>query len=190
MGAVPRRMARTARTRRTGHGSGLGLLHRHFRLPARAHPLDPCRSRAVRRGNAAAAAITSITTTSASQCWRRWQRCGLRGTERQRRHPMAAVAFGSANAIIVDELALLLDLEDVYWATDGRESVDAAVGLIAAGGTTRCRYTSSGRMHGGRCSQLRLIFHAYDRHPHTIADFRHRRPPRRIRNGWPGFRRR
>ncbi len=60
---------------------------------------------------------------------------GLRGTERQRRHPAAAVAFGSANAMIVDELALLLDLEDVYWAADGRESVDAAVGLIAAGAT-------------------------------------------------------
>jgi hypothetical protein len=60
---------------------------------------------------------------------------GLRGTEKQRRHPAAAIAFGSANAMIVDELALLLDLKDVYWATEGRESVDAAVGLIAAGGT-------------------------------------------------------
>jgi hypothetical protein len=60
---------------------------------------------------------------------------GLRGTERQRRHPAAAVAFGAANAMIVDELALLLDLEDVYWAADGRESVDAAVGLIATGAT-------------------------------------------------------
>src|SRR6201997_3110726 len=60
---------------------------------------------------------------------------GLRGTERQRRHPAAAIAFGAANAMIVDELALLLDLEDVYWATEGRESVDAAIGIIAAGGT-------------------------------------------------------
>lgn len=60
---------------------------------------------------------------------------GLRGSDRQRRHPVAAVAFGAANAMIVDELALLLDLEDVYWKADGRESVDAAVGLIAAGAT-------------------------------------------------------
>ena len=60
---------------------------------------------------------------------------GLRGTERRRRHPAAAIAFGSANALIVDELALLLDLKDVYWATDGRQSVDAAIGIIAAGGT-------------------------------------------------------
>jgi hypothetical protein len=60
---------------------------------------------------------------------------GLRGTETQRHHPAAAVAFGAANALIVDELALLLDLEDVYWAADGRESVDVAVGLIATGAT-------------------------------------------------------
>ena len=62
---------------------------------------------------------------------------GLRGTEKQRRHPAAAIAFGSANALIVDELALLLDLKDVYWAADGRESVDVAVGLIATGATVR-----------------------------------------------------
>lgn len=60
---------------------------------------------------------------------------GLRGTEKQRRHPAAAVAFGSANALIVDELALLLDLKDVYWATEGRESVDVAIGVIATGAT-------------------------------------------------------
>jgi hypothetical protein len=60
---------------------------------------------------------------------------GLRGTEEQRRHPVAAVAFGSANALIVDELALLLDIEDVYWKADGRESVDVAVGFVAAGAT-------------------------------------------------------
>jgi hypothetical protein len=60
---------------------------------------------------------------------------GLRGSERQRRHPTAAIAYGAANAMIVDELALLLDLRDVYWANEGRESVDAAIGIIAAGGT-------------------------------------------------------
>jgi hypothetical protein len=60
---------------------------------------------------------------------------GLRGTEAQRRHPAAAVAYGAANAMIVDELALLLDLKDVYWASDGRKSVDVAVGVIATGAT-------------------------------------------------------
>ena len=60
---------------------------------------------------------------------------GLRGSEKQRRHPAAAVAYGAANAMIVDELALLLDLKDVYWASDGRKSVDVAVGVIATGAT-------------------------------------------------------
>jgi len=58
----------------------------------------------------------------------------LRGDERHRRHPMTATAYGSGTALIVDELALLIDLEDVYWSNDGRRSVDAAVGLIALGG--------------------------------------------------------
>jgi hypothetical protein len=35
------------------------------------------------------------------------------------------VSFGSGAALIVDELGLLLDLEDVYCAKQGRASVDA-----------------------------------------------------------------
>jgi hypothetical protein len=58
----------------------------------------------------------------------------LRGAERHRRHPVTATAYGAANALIVDELMLLLDLRDVYWAKDGRTSVDTAVGLIGLGG--------------------------------------------------------
>jgi hypothetical protein len=60
---------------------------------------------------------------------------GLRGSEKHRRHPTTAVAYGSALALVVDELALLLDLKDVYWASDGRKSVDVAVTVIAAGAT-------------------------------------------------------
>ncbi len=59
----------------------------------------------------------------------------LHGSQEHRRHPAVAVAYGSAGALVVDELALLLDLQDVYWAKDGRKSVDAAVTIIAAGAT-------------------------------------------------------
>lgn len=59
---------------------------------------------------------------------------GLRGAEEHRHHPATALAYGTATAMIVDELALLLDLKDVYWANDGRKSVDTAVSVIAAGG--------------------------------------------------------
>ena len=50
------------------------------------------------------------------------------------RHPLTAAAYGAGNALIADEFALLLDLQDVYWAKEGRVSVDVAVGTIALTG--------------------------------------------------------
>lgn len=41
------------------------------------------------------------------------------------------VCYGIGAALIVDEFALLLNLKDVYWASQGRESIDA--GVIVAG---------------------------------------------------------
>jgi hypothetical protein len=59
----------------------------------------------------------------------------VRGSERHRRHPALAVSYGSGLALIVDEFALLLDLKDVYWARQGRISVDLGVGGIATAGS-------------------------------------------------------
>jgi len=59
----------------------------------------------------------------------------LRGEDRLRRHPLVATAYGSGLALIMDEFALLLDLSDVYWAKQGRQSVDLAIGLISSTGT-------------------------------------------------------
>lgn len=59
----------------------------------------------------------------------------LRGDDPRHRHPTLAVAYGSCLALIVDEFALLLDLRDVYWAREGRSSVDLAIGLIAGTGS-------------------------------------------------------
>ena len=59
----------------------------------------------------------------------------VRGEDETRRHPAVAVTYGAGLALIVDEFALLLDLQDVYWAKQGRISVDLGVGLVAAGGT-------------------------------------------------------
>jgi hypothetical protein len=58
----------------------------------------------------------------------------VRGDDPLRRHPLVAGAYGSALALIVDEFALLLDLQDVYWAKQGRLSVDIGVGAVALGG--------------------------------------------------------
>lgn len=59
----------------------------------------------------------------------------LRVDERIRRHPLMALAYGIGMGLIVDEFALLLDLKDVYWAKEGRTSVDLAIALSAAAGT-------------------------------------------------------
>jgi hypothetical protein len=59
----------------------------------------------------------------------------VRGDEKLRRHPMTAVTYGIGLALIVDEFALLLDLQDVYWNKQGRISVDVAVGSIGAAGS-------------------------------------------------------
>jgi len=59
----------------------------------------------------------------------------VRGTEELRRHPGTAFAYGTGLALIMDEFALLLDLKDVYWAKQGRISVDLAVGGSSLVGT-------------------------------------------------------
>ncbi len=58
----------------------------------------------------------------------------VRGEEQHRRHPAVAISYGSGLALIVDEFALLLDLKDVYWARQGRISIDIGVGGIALTG--------------------------------------------------------
>ncbi|UIJ35876.1 hypothetical protein [Allobranchiibius sp. GilTou73] len=58
----------------------------------------------------------------------------IRGEEKHRRHPSTALAYGIGTALIADEAALLIDLQDVYWAKQGRLSVDVAVSAIALGG--------------------------------------------------------
>lgn len=46
----------------------------------------------------------------------------------------AAIVFGIGAALVLDEFALILHLEDVYWAEDGRTSVDAVFVAVAVAG--------------------------------------------------------
>jgi hypothetical protein len=46
---------------------------------------------------------------------------------------LLAFAFGAGVALTLDEFALILHLEDVYWEEEGRLSVDAVVVVAAAG---------------------------------------------------------
>jgi hypothetical protein len=49
----------------------------------------------------------------------------------ERLHPWLATIFGIAAALVIDEYALWLNLQDVYWLPAGRSSIDIAI-LIAA----------------------------------------------------------
>jgi hypothetical protein len=50
-------------------------------------------------------------------------------------HAVVPLAYGAGLALIVDEFALLLDLKDVYWAEEGRVSIDLGISTISAVGT-------------------------------------------------------
>lgn len=54
------------------------------------------------------------------------------GTMRQ--FTAAAIVFGIGAALVLDEFALILHLEDVYWSEDGRTSVDAVFAATAVAG--------------------------------------------------------
>ena len=47
--------------------------------------------------------------------------------DQARWHPWLAIPFGFAAALVLDEFALWLNLADVYWAKQGRQSLDAIV---------------------------------------------------------------
>jgi heme/copper-type cytochrome/quinol oxidase subunit 4 len=46
----------------------------------------------------------------------------------------AAIIFGIGSALVLDEFALILHLQDVYWSEDGRTSVDAVFAAVAVAG--------------------------------------------------------
>ena len=46
----------------------------------------------------------------------------------------AAIVFGIGAALVLDEFALILHLQDVYWSADGRTSVDAVFVAVAVSG--------------------------------------------------------
>lgn len=74
----------------------------------------------------------------------------VRGDRTAVEHPVIGVAYGTGMALIVDEFALLLDLKDVYWAKQGRSSVDLAVGAIALTGSALAAAPIGRRLHRNR----------------------------------------
>jgi len=56
----------------------------------------------------------------------------LRGDAPVARHVLAVI-FGIGCGLVLDEFALVLHLEDVYWSDEGRQSVDAVVIAMTLG---------------------------------------------------------
>src|SRR3954447_13286254 len=54
------------------------------------------------------------------------------GVRREGLDPWLAVPFGAGAALIVDETALLVELQDVYWSEEGVLSIDVALGGVTA----------------------------------------------------------
>src|SRR5262249_45959338 len=44
---------------------------------------------------------------------------------------LLAIVFGGGAALVLDEFAMLLHLDDVYWTTEGRLSIDACLAAVA-----------------------------------------------------------
>jgi hypothetical protein len=54
------------------------------------------------------------------------------GVRREGVDQWLAVPFGAGAALIIDETALLLELQDVYWSSEGVLSIDAGLGGVTA----------------------------------------------------------
>lgn len=53
------------------------------------------------------------------------------GLRREQLDPWLALPFGAGAALVVDESALLIELEDVYWSDKGALSIDVGLGAIS-----------------------------------------------------------
>lgn len=54
----------------------------------------------------------------------------VRMPRRAGHRPVAGIAYGMGIALIADEAALLLNLEDVYWKDKGRTSINVVAGIL------------------------------------------------------------
>ena len=55
---------------------------------------------------------------------------GVRGSDRLSVHCMLGATYGAGCALVTDELPLLLNLRDVYWAPEGHWAVDLARTIV------------------------------------------------------------
>ncbi|AEW93882.1 integral membrane protein [Streptantibioticus cattleyicolor NRRL 8057 = DSM 46488] len=71
----------------------------------------------------------------------------LRGEAHTARNVLAVI-FGIGCGLVLDEFALVLHLEDVYWSEEGRKSVDAVILAVAVVGLLALGVAPLGGIHG------------------------------------------
>jgi len=69
-------------------------------------------------------------------------------------HPLLAIGYGIGAALVLDEFALWLNLEDVYWAKEGRSSLDVVIVFAALVGA----YLAAYRFWHGAIREVREEF--------------------------------
>ncbi|MFJ5259252.1 hypothetical protein ACIQAC_02075 [Streptomyces sp. NPDC088387] len=70
--------------------------------------------------------------------------CAVAGGQRGFGSGLAAVVFGIGAGLVMDEFALILHLDDVYWTEDGRKSVEVVVVTAALVGLLLLGYSPFG----------------------------------------------
>jgi hypothetical protein len=92
--------------------------------------------------------------------------------EAPRWHPLLAIPFGIAAALVIDEFALWLNLQDVYWAREGRISVDVAILVASFFGL----YYAADRFWKQVLREIRIVVRLVTTGERRLL--RRRRPPR------------
>ena len=138
--AAEEAVAETAEVARVGYRGGstrenstFNLLGASQRRSSRSERSPTCcvRARAWgRSGTCASAAATSITSCPGSCSRSRRVRSEILARD-ERLEPILAVPFGVGLGLTLDESALLLELEDVYWSEEGLLSVQITLAVMA-----------------------------------------------------------
>ena len=96
-----------------------------------------------------------------------------------------ALVFGAGAALTLDEFALWFHLDDVYWSTEGRKSIDAILVGAALGGAILLGVSPIGSTNSTNAARVALL----DPRRHAPGVRAGLRPQGQARDGDPGCRR-
>jgi hypothetical protein len=98
---------------------------------------------------------------------------GVRGSDRPSVHCLLGATYGAGCALVTDELPLLLNLRDVYWAREGRWAVDLALTIIGGVGAY---FSAIPLWRGLRAELAGLLRQGIPQSANEEGDIRNQRP--------------